>query len=273
MTNVATARASPELVQRWREQIARQQRRRAAQGPRPLAAIGCLIHGPALDGVVDVRQVVFVRLFDERTADGQLATRVAGFACSVVPWGMKVGGPPQSRFDKNLCRAPGTDGKGNRFDLAYPDVLSLALDLDRQIEKHLRFPHLSRWRQPRWPALWAALDCPGVSDLHGAGPELEQIARRDGRRPVDVFRANERVIRGQAAFPLPFVSHAWREFAAVYADLSGLRRPQVISFDNAAKALCGFAGAIEFDLLHTRFSAAPRPIRKRRRRRRTSLIR
>ncbi len=258
MKNLDCTRAGPkELTGRWRQQVARQHRRRVVQGPRPLAGIGYLVHGPVIDGLIDLRQLVFVTLFDEHPAAGRTTTRFAGFASSAIPWGIKIGGPEQCRFEKDLARAPGFGVKGRRFDLSHPDLLKLALDLDRYVERHLRFPHMPRLRQPRWPALWATIDAPAMSNISGEGPEFEAFVRQTGNGHVDLLRASTRSIRGRTAFPLSFVSHTWRQFSTVYADLKSLPKRQVVTLDHdPANNLCGFSGAIEFDLFHTRFAAA-----------------
>lgn len=248
MISQAMPHARPDLMQRWREQIARQRRRRAAQGPRPLAAIGYLVHGPTFDGFVDLRRLQVVRLIDEVADDGYLVTRVSGFGCLMVRWGVRIGGPRLRRFNKDLTRAPGLVATGGRFSLAQPEVLSLALDLDRYLDKHRQFPHLPRFRQPDLPALWAGFEPRVAADLCGAGPELESVARRSGRSPMLTFRASNQTIRGQEAWPLAFVSHAWQRISTVYAEVGDLRRRQLIGLESGAKALSGFSGAVQFDL-------------------------
>jgi hypothetical protein len=131
MSTMVSPRVDQELIQRWRQQIARQQRRRAARGPRSLAAVAHLVHGPVRDGLVDLCQMVFVTLFDEVQTAGRLATGVAGFTSAVVPWGVRIGGPEQSRFEKDLGWPPAYEAKGRRFDLAHSELLTTALDLDR----------------------------------------------------------------------------------------------------------------------------------------------
>jgi hypothetical protein len=255
MTKIVSTRASPELFHRWRQQIARDLRRRATQGPRPLAAISYLVRGPIVEGLVDLRRLVFVTLHDKHLADGWLTTRVASFASLVIPWGVKIGGPEQSRFEKDLSRSPAFGAKGRRFDLAHPEALTLAFDLDRCLERHLRFPQMPRLRQPRWPALWAAFEPCAATDLCGAGPEFEALGPYHGHGQQVLFRASGRPIGGLVAFPLAYVSHAWQQFGAIYANLKSLPKRQVIALDHPAKNLCGFTGAIEFDLLNSRFAA------------------
>jgi hypothetical protein len=257
MSTAVSPRADPELIQRWRQQIAGQRRRRAAGGPRALAAVGYLVHGPVHNGLVDIRRIVFVTLHDEVDAAGRLATRVGGFRAAAVPWGVKIGGPEHTRFEKDLGRPPAFRAKGRRFDLAHPDVLAIAMDLDRLVERHLRFPHFPRRRQPRWPTLWAAFSPHVAVGLCGQGPEFEALTGPGGRGNADLLMANRRRIGGLVAFPLVYVSHAWQQCLAIHADVRSLPKRQVITLEQKAKNLCGYSGAIEFDLLHSRFAAAP----------------
>ncbi len=252
-TGIST-RAGPEIAQRWREQIARHQRQRAAQGPRPLAAIGYQVQGKIVDGLTDVRRLLFVSLRDEREANGRLVTLVAGYKATAVPWGIQVGGPQQNPFAKDLRKAPAQGAHGRRFDLAHPDVLALALNLDQLLERHRQFPRMPRRRQPRWPMFWAAFSPRVACTLQGTGPEFEHCAGGLENGSADLFETNCRMIGGLVAFPLPFVSHAWQRFAAIYADLKTLPKRQVIELDRQSKNLRGFSQAVEFDLLHTRFA-------------------
>ena len=71
--------------------------------------------------------------------------------------------------------------------------------------------------------------------------------------------AQRRVVDDLVAFPLEFVSHAWQQFAGVFADLTTLPKRQVIALDHPARNLCGYARAIEYDLCHSRFSPASAP--------------
>ena len=64
----------------------------------------------------------------------------------------------------------------------------------------------------------------------------------------------EALVFGKVAFPLEFVSHVWQQFGAVYADLKSLPKRQVIGLDRFERSLQGFSGAIEYDLLSSRFS-------------------
>jgi hypothetical protein len=200
--------------------------------------------------------MVVVTLYDDVGASGHLATRVIGFSAAAVPWGIQIGGAEHSRFEKDLAKPPAFRGKGRRFDLAHPDVLTMALDLDCLVERHLRFPYLPRQCQPRWPEFWAAFSPQVAATLSGAGPEFEIIARSSEKANAELLKANSRMIGALVAFPLAFVSHAWRHFKAIFANFRSVPKRQVITLDHQAKNLCGYAGAIEFDLVHSRFATA-----------------
>jgi hypothetical protein len=257
--NTVTARADPELFERWRNQIARQRRRRADQGARPLAAIGYRVYGAARDGLVDLRRLLFITLYDSLQADGRLSTRVAGYGSSVIPWGVRIGGAENCKFDKDLSRPPSWSAKGHRIDLRHVEILAAALDLDRSIERHLQFSHQPWLRQPRWPTLWAAFDQHAAVRLQGAGPEFDATAQQAEGRPGRLLQAHGRQINGLRAYPLAFVSHAWQEIRAIYADVKTLPKRQIIVLDDSARDLCGFSEAIEFDLVRSRFSMALTP--------------
>jgi hypothetical protein len=58
------------------------------------------------------------------------------------------------------------------------------------------------------------------------------------------------------AYPLEYVSHAWRQFTTVFADLTTTPSRQVLNFDRHCHNLVGFSGTIEFDCAHSRFSTS-----------------
>ena len=81
--------------------------------------------------------------------------RLAGFGGATVPWGVKWGGAEQCRFLKNLLLQPVPNGPGLRLSTASTDLLRLGLQLDRDLEKHVRHPSLPVRQQLRLPCLWA----------------------------------------------------------------------------------------------------------------------
>jgi len=252
MNTITEIRASPGLPARWRGQVARQRRCREAAGPRHLAGIGYLVNGPIYDHLVDVRRLVIVVVHDQ-LRNGRLATRVAGYTAASLPWGLKIGGRESNRFEKDLLRAPVQGGCGQRLNLDQPELLALALQLDRQLTRHAKHPHMpGRWK-PRWPQFWATFEPETALGLQGDGPEFEALLRR---HPRSDLRSQERAVLRMPAFPLEFASHAWQRCVMVMADLGTMPKRQVIGAQPLARSLCGFSGAIEYDLVHSRFSSA-----------------
>lgn len=86
-----TALAQSSLVARWRQRFGGQRRNRAR--PRPVAALGYLVHGPVIENLVEIENLVLVVLYDEPQPDGRLALRLAGFSGARMPWGIAWGGP------------------------------------------------------------------------------------------------------------------------------------------------------------------------------------
>lgn len=247
MVNLSEACAN-SLLARWCGQIGAQRRRRAARGARSLAVLSYLRHAPGAAALVDIRHLVWVVLYDQQRASREPAIRVAGYGVAAVAWGVAFGGAEYHRFEKRLHLAP-TSRLGRReFNLAQPDLLALALGLDRCLEHHAADRHLPVSRGPRLPRLWAALSVADARRVCPAGPEFE--ARRASRaRPVPARMAGNQVL-----VPLEFVSHAWQHFVAVYADLRSIPKRQVFHLRAPERDLVGFAGAAQFDFYSSRFS-------------------
>ena len=207
-----------------------------------------LARGPREAGLIDVRRLVFVVLRDEMRTDGSQATRLSGYTSVVIPWGIRVGGGDQHRFEKALTLVPRVAAHGPRFDLMGEELLTLALELDRYLSLQHRYPHLPRRQQPRWPQFWAAFSPATAKYIRCAGPEFD-AHRSSGTAVI------ERSCSGLTLYPLEMVGHAWRQFVTVFADLKTVSKRQVIALDHAAQNLCGFAGAVQYDLCHSRFSA------------------
>ena len=126
----------PTLLDQWRERIGR--RRRWNSQPRPLGALSYLTNGPVIEGLIEIDHLVFVALFDDPADRGGHALRVAGFSPACVPWGVRWGGPEQSKFFKNLLLQPMPGARGQRLDTASADLLGRAL----------QFPWVSdHWQQ------------------------------------------------------------------------------------------------------------------------------
>ena len=100
------------------------------------------------------------------------------------------------------------------------------------------------------PRFLAALksDCP-IDD----GPALATYCEQSGLDSRTAIAQLRRLHRGQWLRPVEFVSHSWHEFAAVYADMTGVPKRQIVRLDGA-ESLKGYRGACQYDFLSSRFS-------------------
>lgn len=249
MNNVDKRQSSSALAKRWRRQVDRQRHQRELASLRDLAAIGYLINGPIRDdNLVDVRGLVQVVVHDHREA-GLLRTRVAGYKAAGVPWGVKIGGPENHLFEKDLLERPMRRGRGRRLGLGHPELLALALRLDRELVRRARYPYMPCAQEPRWPQLWAAIEPAAANRLRGSGPEFETWQRMHPGAELPSRR-----VLGIRAFPLAFVGHASNWFITVVADLRSVPKRQVFTLGHELSGLKGFRAAVEYDLVDSRFS-------------------
>lgn len=151
-----TLTSEKETVQLWRRQVGQRARLAEGHGPRSLAVVSYLVRGPiADDRHVDLRQLTLVALFDERSSDGELLTRLVGIGGAADDSGLRFGGPDLSRFDKNLKEPPVRNGKGARFDASGGELLAFALQLECYLQRAARHPYVPRRRVPPLPVLSA----------------------------------------------------------------------------------------------------------------------
>jgi hypothetical protein len=263
---IATLQPSP--LDQWRQRFGG--RRRRNHRPRPLAALGYLAHGPVLGGLVEVEKLLLVVLYDAPNGRGQHAVRLAGFSGARVPWGVKWGGAEQCRFLKNLMLQPVPNGPGLRLNTASTDLLRLGLQLDRDLERHVRRPSLPVRQQFRLPCLWAGFKPADVPAITGDGPELEAYSSRTGKSAKRLLQGIRREYFGLLLYPFPWVSHHWQQAVAVLADLERFPQRQVFSLRHPPDDLIGFQSAAEFNLLHNRFCTGAK--RRQRRQRRPVLV-
>jgi hypothetical protein len=255
---IATFESS--LLDQWDQQLGGRRRR---DHPRSLAALGYLVGGPVVEGLIEIEKLTIVILSDQPVRRGQCALRLAGFDGRPVPWGAKWGGPEQSRFLKDLRLQSIPGGHGLRLDAGRPDLLRLALALDREIEQHARHPHLPRGRHLRLPKLWAGFRRSDATGLVGGGPELTAYAERIHRSRGELMARIRRECLGLALYPLSWVSQHWKQAVAVLADLERFPRRQVFRVHHLPEDLVGFQDSAEFDFWHSRFPG-PRSRRHRR---------
>jgi len=158
------------------------------------------------------------------------------------------------------------NGPGLRLNSASTDLLRLGLQLDRDLERHVRRSSLPMRQQPRLPCLWAGFKPADAANITGDGPELEAYSRRTGKSPWRLMEQIRREYFGLSLHPFPWVSHHWRQAVAVFADLERFPQRQVFSLRCPADDLVGFQEAAAFDFLRNRFySAAKRRSRRQRR--------
>jgi hypothetical protein len=242
------------LLNRWSQQIAARRGTLGRADRLNRVAIGYVTREHDDFGLIALDQVIFVVVTYERLGHGRQSIRVSGFAGSSVPWGVKWGGSANHRFCKDLSLPPIPNGSGRNLDLNRPDVVDLAMRLERRLCQ--RYPCRSRNRRLRLPRLWAAIEPSFAADVTLDGPELMSTSRRTGKHSTALREQMQRYHRGFILLPLDWVSHAWESFAAVFADLTTIPKQQVVESRRIAKTLRGFRGACEFDFLTSRFGQA-----------------
>jgi len=259
---IATLEPSP--LDYWRQRLGGRRHRHAQ--PRPLAAMGYLANGPVVGGLIEVEKLAIVILYNDPIGPGQFALRLAGFVGDRVPWGVKWGGPEQCKFFKDLRLQPVPEGRGLRLDADSTDLLRLGLQLDREIERHVRYRRGPVNGRVQLPKLWAGFRMADADSITGDGPELATYARRTGRPPQSLLEHLRRDHFGLALYPLAWVSHHWQQAVAIFADLERFPRRQVFPLRRLPDDLVGFQAAAEFDFFDSRFrpGAKRRPCRQRR---------
>lgn len=251
-----TAVTQSSLMTRWQHRFRRCRHKRAQ--PRPLAALGYLVHGAVLDGLVEIENLVFVVLYDEVTDSHPLALRLAGFGGARIPWGVTWGGPDQSKFFKDLLLRPVPGARGLRLDAGQTRLLQLAMQLDRQLQRYSDRPWLVRRQRPQLPRLWAGFRGSVAPGVTGDGPELASEVRRTGKAACRLLEEARRMHEGLTLYPLPWVSHHEPIASAVFADLESVPRWQVFRLGALPEGLQGFQAAAQFDFFNSRFRASVR---------------
>lgn len=184
---IATSQPTP--LDEWRHRLGG--RRRRAR-PRPFAALGYLTDGPLVDGLINVEKLTMVLLHDEPIRFGQCALRLAGHSGSRIPWGVCFGGRANCRFLKDLMLQPVPGGEGYRLDLANEEHLALGLQLDRDLDLHVRFHKPIRDR-PSLPKLWAGFPPEIAASITGDGPELAAYSAQQHGPQVPVAATSPRL--------------------------------------------------------------------------------
>ncbi len=250
--------SEPTPLDQWRERLGG--RRRRAQ-PRPIVALGYLVDCPPVDGLIEVEKLTMVLLHDEPIRFGQCALRLAGHSGSRIPWGVRFGGYAHCRFVKDLMLKPVEGGEGYRVDLADAELMLLGLQLERDLDRNVRFHKRLRDR-PSLPKLWAGFPPEFAANITGDGPELAAYAARIGSHPECLLDRLRRDYQGLTLLPLAWVSHHWQQALAIFADLNHFPKRQVFRLYERGD-LASFHDAAEFDFLAR--SGVKRPSLRRRR--------
>lgn len=247
--------ATPSLMARWHSQLGRRARRFAL--PRPFGSLSFLANGAVVDGLIEVENLVLVTLYDEEDVAGHTSVTLAGFSARRVAWGVQWGGPDNSLFRKNLLLRPRADARGRRLDVPRAQLLELALQLDRQVDRYSRYMHRKVREGFKLPPLWAGFRKSHALKVSADGPELLAAAQRNGNLPGDLLSQGQRDYEGLVLYPLDWVSHHWPSIAAVFADLRQFPGRQVFPVSQPEQDLQGFCGAVQFDFYHDRFRTPP----------------
>ena len=238
--SVVSRRASPvstsvgldasQIVQRWRRQVAGRNELAERRGVRPFALVGYRTRAAPSERLVPLERLSFMAIFDERDDDDCLITRLVGVRARPVGDRLVIGGPDHTLFDKDVRSAP-CSGSGRRLDPQDAELCELALGGERHLERVHRHPHYPRRNVLRWPAWWCA--------VAAAPPDVP--TRRHG---------------GDTLIALETALTSSLSIGRVFADVGGLPKRQVLAGADLRRVLCGTAGAVTFDLFHTRFRRA-----------------
>ena len=250
------ATVEPSLIDLWRRQFTFCRRNRES---RPLAALGYLTSGPVVENLIEIEKLILVVVHDEVNARGNATIRLAGYSGTRIPWGIRWGGPENSKFFKNLQLQPMAGARGLRLDIASADLLRLALHLNRDIERYLRYARRCKRPNLQLPRLWAGFRPADVPRAQCGGPELAEYCARTSRRPDDALAAIRRDYFGLTLFPFAWVSNSWQQAVTVFADLRRFPLRQVFPLNNPPEDLIGFQGVAEHDFCNSRFRSSPVP--------------
>ena len=252
---IATLEPSLSPLDCWRQRLGR---RRPHAQPRPMAALGYLANGPVTQGLIEIEKLTIVLLYDEPTAKGRHALRLAGYSAGRVPWGVRLGGGENCKFFKDLSLQPVPGARGYRLDVASAELLSLGLGLARELDRHARYRQRQVREQIRLPKFWAGFRAADAAKITGDGPELADYARRTGRRPDELMQHLRRSHYGLTVYPLAWVSHHWQQAVTVFADLERFPRQQVFWLHQLPGNLVGYQDAADYDFYQSRFRRLPR---------------
>lgn len=255
-----TSRFEQGMVPPARRQLGQQFRRQQARR-HVFGSISYLAETPITDGLISVDRLVFVLLQKEDERASRL--RLRGFCGGRVPWGVMWGGADHCRFDQRLFLDSSTGTAERSPALSDARLLGLAMRLDRELQQ-TDCEQRRKHQGLRLPRLWAAFDADAAGSLTGDGPEFQNGLRRTGASAKQTLNRSQRRHGGLILFPLPWVSHHWRQFATVFADVSHFPRYQIFWGGGPSSVLQGYYGAAQFDFSPESVRDASRHVDERR---------
>ena len=239
-----TSRFEQGMLPPARHQLGQQFRRQPARR-HVFGSISYLAEAPITDGLISVDHLVFVLLQKEDERASRL--RLRGFCGGRIPWGVMWGGADHCRFDQRLSLDSSTETAERSPALSDARLLGLAMRLDRELQLQSDCERRRKHQGLRLPRLWAAFDADAVDSLTGDGPEFQNGLRRTGASAKQTLNRSQRRHGGLILFPLPWVSHHWRQFATVFADVSHFPRYQIFWGGGPSSVLQGYYCAAQFD--------------------------
>lgn len=187
----------------WRRQIGHRYVLAQERGPRPFAVLGYRVRNlHSADRFVPARDLTLVILYDQWLKTGELATRLVGVGLQTSLDGLAVGGPQQSRFDKDLRLAPGWNCGGARLDAACGEFFDYALSLENYLERCARHPFMPRRSVPTLPTIDAVANV--------AGSPLVDLTRLSKRQVVRIGAAERDLVGRVGSTTFDFVNTRFR---------------------------------------------------------------
>jgi hypothetical protein len=200
---------------------------------------------PVVDGLISVERLVFVLL--QREDQPTRCLHLRAFCGGRIPWGVMWGGARHCRLDQRLYPDSTTVIDERPAVIRDARLSALIMRLDRELQQLTGCAQPRRFQKLRLPRLWAAFDAHSTGSVIGDGPEFQSRLQQTGGSASQTLHRSQRRHRGLTLFPLPWVSHLWQQFTAVFADVSRFPRYQLFLGNSPSSVLQGYYGAAEFD--------------------------
>ena len=137
---------------------------------------------PGDDGLIEVEKLTIVILYTEQPHSGHWPSGWPVIPAAVFPGGSVLAASENCRFLRT-CRSSRFRPPGLSPRSASNELLVLGLQLDRELDRHARYPQRQVRKHLQLPKLWAAFRPADVANITGDGPELAAYANRTGRPP------------------------------------------------------------------------------------------